>query len=213
MATDDILQILQLTGAKEILINGDRWTSINASLFFDHWRDCTRVHVIRLCLVAWSCRVWMSLPYLDWIYIRAHTDSFGPSFRSAAHWGHQRFIWLLGSFSANLSLFVVLHNGVVGVRLLFDIALRNSGFSGLMLLDSRVRCCIWSNFWRFVVLCTSVSCSYALRCDSPVLLILLDFQLRLGQCLIRLLLIMLLCRRLRLRLLVFAAAAKLWRIW
>ena len=149
---------------------------------------------------------------LDCIDIGAHTDSLSPSIRSTARRGHHRFIWLLG-LSANKLLFVVFSYRVVSERLLFDIALRDSGLSGLLLMDRWERGSIWNNFWRFVVLCSSVSCSYALWCDSPVLLILLDFQLRLSHCLIGILLIVLCCI-LRLRLLAFAATSKLWRfIW
>ena len=204
MALNGVLQILQLTGSKELLIIGNRWTSINAGLLFDHGRDHTRVHVIRLGLIARRCGVRMSIPHLNCFDIWAHTDSLSSSIRRAAHWRYHRFIWLL-SFSANWFRFVILRNWVI--RLLFDIAPRDSRLSGL-LLDCRIRGCIWDNFWRLVVLGTSVSCSYAFWCNSPVLLILLDFQLRLCHCVIRLLL-----RRLKLRLLAFTAAAKLWCIF
>ena len=83
MALNGILQILQLTDPKELLIIGDRWTSINAGLFFDHWRDHTRVHVIRLGLIARRRRVRMSIPDLNCFDIWAHADSLSPSIRGA----------------------------------------------------------------------------------------------------------------------------------
>ena len=85
MALNGVLQILQLTGSKELLIIGNRWTSINAGLLFDHGRDHTRVHVIRLGLIARRCGVRMSIPHLNCIDIWAHTDSLSSSIRRAAH--------------------------------------------------------------------------------------------------------------------------------